>query len=75
MLINANKREEEEEEEDEEDGLRRENGGGSGVLELKRVTRDEKRIYKRERTEKLSSRVSPRRNEILWKFFHLSPPL
>jgi hypothetical protein len=49
--------------------------GGSGVLKLKRVTRDEKRIYKRERTEKLSSRVSPRRNEILWKFFHLSPPL
>jgi hypothetical protein len=49
--------------------------GGSVVLELKGVTGDEKRIYKRERTEKLSSRVSPRRNEILWKFFHLSPPL
>jgi hypothetical protein len=49
--------------------------GGSGVLEMKSVTGDEKRIYKRERTEKLSSRVSPRRSEILWKFFHPSPPL
>jgi hypothetical protein len=49
--------------------------GGSVVLEMKRVTGDEKRIYKRERKEKLSSRVSPRRSEILWKFFHLSPSL
>jgi hypothetical protein len=79
MLIKANKREEqeeeEEEEEEEEDGWRREywRFGEGGMFEMKKVTENEKRIYKRGTDEEMPSRAFRRRSEILWKFFHLSP--